>query len=271
MTRAVYQPLHSSAHPQRQPYVRAVSFVDTKGPPPFDYYDQFQDHFAALAGARAGRSHSLDSDEFTEAWFRSGYFGQMFIDRNIGGMTVAPDAMPDEIGIHGAASALSGVAGFSFAIRSGEFQLDADFLLTVKVKLVNPQSLNSALAGGFVASVGDAFLGTPHPPGFAAGGDTQTWRLVYALDGTSPRLLYDTGIPCLPGVWYRLQVSRINGAVRWFVNGINARLNGLEGIYYPVALPGAKKWIEINRSAPGAANEGMIMDSAHLLAQRIIS
>jgi hypothetical protein len=341
-----------------------VSFVDGKGPPPYDFFDQWQDHAAAFAGAIAGRSHSLDSDEFTEAWFRSGYFGRMFIERNTGAsITAAPGSTPGQVGIHGAGSALGGLGSFSFAVGGGLHNLAADFLLTAKVKIVAPQSLDSANALGFCVAIGDPLLGSPRPPGFVAGGDTATWRVLYAVDGLSGTIIYDTGIPCLPDVWYRLQISRVNGAVRWFINGqicafrypfpptitffgtaaggivtiraagttkrvaiapgttaanaaiaLAAALTGdpafpltgtsamtavaclwrgltgpvsittddasqqcvltfqqvpyIEGMYYPYALPAARKWLEMTRSVTGTANEGVYVDSFHLLAQR---
>lgn len=267
MTRAVFQSLHSPGHPQRQPYVRSLSFVDGKGPPPWDYFDQLQDHQAAYFGALCGRRASADADEFTESWFRAGYLGRMQIGSNIG-MTVSPAATPDTVGIHGAASVLGGTGSLSFMASGAKYGLDADFLLTVKIKPVGVQDLDTAEQHGLVVGLGQQGLYGAYPS-FAAGSDTDTWRTLWAPDLVSMPQVEDTGIPIVSATWYRLQISRVAGAVRWFINGQRVAVqNGLEGLYYPYTMLDARKTIEVARTTSGASGHGFLIDSCHLLAAR---
>ncbi len=273
MTQANFEPLKSAAHPQRQPYVRSLSYVDGKGPTPYEFFDQYQDHLGAYAGALLGRSHAVDSDEFTEAYFRSGFFGKMKSQQNLGGVTYSAAITPDQIGVHGAGSALGSTDPWRFAVGGINMGLGADFLLTVKLKIIAPQNLDIAEEHGLFVAVGPQHT-FPNPPAFVAGGDADTWRI---RSGSGPDIggdLQDTGIPCLAGVWYGLQISRVRGAVRWFVNGQQAKHRdtpdgpALEGQYYPYPLLNGQKWITSSRWRPGAAGEGIIVDSCHLLAQR---
>lgn len=266
MSQTNFEPLHSVAYPQRQPYVRSLSYVDGKGPTPYEFFDQYQSHIGGYSQALLGRSHMVDSDEFTEAWFRAGFFGRMVIDRNTG-VTASPAYPPDQVGVHGAGFAFGGVAPWNFRCAGVKVVLDSDFLLTCKLKIVNPATLDDAADRGLFVGVSD-FTRAPAPPCFLAGKDAATWRIRSGLETGARGPIYDTGIPCLPGVWYRLQISRVRGAVRWFVNGQIARYDGNEGQWYPYPLLEAQKRIDVSRWRAGAANEGIIVDCCHLLAQR---
>ena len=267
MSQAQYEPLNSACHPQRQPYVRSLSYVDGKGPAPFEFFDQFQSHAGAFSDALCGRSCALDYDEFTEARFATGYFGRMKISTNAGPMVVSANAVPDQTGVHGAGSLIGPVNPWRILLVGAPMGLASDFLFTVKLKILSPQTLDTADDGGLLVSAGNPAT-FPSPPAFLAGSDTATWRIRGGNGELSMGDVVDTGIPCLPGVWYRLQISRVRGAVRWFVNGQLARVAGLEGIYFPYPILGGQKLIDLSRYKPGAAGEGMHVDSCHLLAQR---
>lgn len=267
MNRANFEPLHSAAYPQRQPYVRSLSYVDGKGPTPYEFFDQYQSHIGAYSQALLGRSHMVDSDEFTEAWFRPGFFGRMKIERDNGGVSFNPAATPDQVGVHGAGSALGSLGPWQFSTGGSVVGLDSDFLLTCKIKVINPATLDSADDVGLFVGVGEPARAHA-APSFLAGGDTRTWRIRSGTDAGARGPMFDTNIPCLPGVWYRLQISRVRGAIRWFVNGQLAPYDGNEGHYYPRSLNFAQKRIDVSRWRAGLGGEGIIVDCCHLLAER---
>jgi hypothetical protein len=152
----------------------------------------------------------------------------------------------------------------------GRYLLDGDFLLTAKVKIVAPGGLDPAQDRGFVVGLGP-IAGMGQFPCIACGGDKANWQALYSPDPNSAQVADDTGIPCVAGRWYRLQISRVAGAVRFFVNGALARFaSGLEGVYYPDRLLNARKLVEISRTNAGPANEGFFIDSLHLRAERVI-
>ncbi len=242
-------------HPQRKPYVRSHTFVDGVGPPPYSFFDETQDHVGALYHAALGWKWSLDSDEFTEVGARPGYLGRMRLLSSTSGITVAPKLTGLTFGEHGVWEARSGAGAFLIRAGSARISLGGDFLVTAKVMLFGRDRLDSA---GFSAGVaGCAFL---------AGSSNPFWRVTYVAEpGTIA--FAETEISVLDGVWYRLQVSRVAGAVRWHVNGQLARVGGREGVPSPARLD-ADKLLFASRSAPGPAGDGFAIDSFHLLAER---
>jgi hypothetical protein len=241
-------------HPQRKPFVRSHTFVDGVGPPPYSFFDETQDHVGALYHAALGWKWSLDSDEFTETGARPGFLGRMRIIIS-SGIAVAPKTTGLAFGEHGVWEARSGAGAFSIRAGSANISLGGDFLATAKVMLLGRERLDR---GGFSAGVaGCAFL---------AGSGFPFWRVTYVTEpGTFA--FAETDIPVLDNVWYRLQVSRLAGAVRWHVNGQLARVGGREGVPSPLRLD-TDKLIFASRSAPGPAGDGFAIDSFHLLAER---
>jgi hypothetical protein len=233
--------------------------------------DQCQDHNAAYFSALAGRQWSCDTDEFIDGYFRAGYFGRLIISRNTN-TTVNPNSIPDIVGIHGVGVALGGVGPFSFTAESGLYRLDADFLVTAKVKVGGFGDIDSVASRGFVVGLGPAQGSNPFPS-FVVGSDVKTWQVLYSPDNGATVRTADSGIAANNDTWYRLQISRVQGAVRWFINGQLARFRDIdgstvEGSYYPIALQGARKNLEMART-PNGPNVPVYVDCFHLLAQRI--
>ena len=242
-------------HPQRKPFVRSHTFVDGVGPPPYSFFDETQDHVGALYHAALGWKWSLDSDEFTETGARPGFLGRMRLSSGTAGIAVAPKTTGLGFGEHGVWEARSGAGAFVIRAGSASISLGGDFLATAKAMLFGRERLNPS---GFVAGV--------RGYAFAAGSGSPNWLVEYITE-SGAFAFADTGIPVVDGVWYRLQVSRVAGAVRWHVNGQLARVGGHEGVPSPLRL-NTDKFLFAYRSAPGPAGDGFAVDSFHLLAER---
>ena len=258
-----------TTYPTRRPFVREITFVDGIGPPPFGWFDETQDHLGGIAQSSLGWSASIDSEEFEQSYVTAGYFGRMLVTREVGLNSIGPVA-PVEVGEHGVWQYQANALPFAYTAEGARMALDGDFLLTAKVKIVSPGSLDTAELRGFVVGLGP-LVGMGQFPCIACGGDKENWQALYSPDPSSAQVVDDTGIPCVAGRWYRLQISRVAGAVRFFVNGALARFaSGLEGVYSPDRLLNARKLVEISRTNAGPANEGFFIDSLHLRAERVI-
>lgn len=259
--------LQRVTHPQRAPFVRATTFVDGKGPPPYGFFDEVQDHVGALYHAALGWRYSLDTDEFTEAKSRPGFLGRMRVVSVTGGVTPAPAPVATGFSEHGFWSVQGVGMPWRIQARSASVTLDGDFLMTAKVRVVGPDLIDSVANLGFLVGTGSP-SSDPVCPAFVAGSDSPTWWLRYAPDPQASPVLADTGVTVGNATWYRLQVSRVAGAIRFFINGLLARPGGAEGVYYPHRLLTGCKWLEAGYSKPGPAGFGVDVDSFHLLAER---
>lgn len=244
--------LQRSTHPQRKPYVRSHTFVDGVGPPPYSYFDETQDHLAAYFHAALGWKWSLDSDEFTEA-ARPGFLGRMRVLSATGGFAVAPKTTGLTFGEHGVWTGTGGTGAWGVEAQGGIVTLDGDFLMAAKVKLFAIRNLF-----GVQVAAGSQTV-PPGCPGFACGGSGGGFW--YATLG--PTLYPIPAIPVVDNTWYRLQVSRVAGAIRWHINGQLAA-----SVYFPDRLLAGGKWLECSRIVPGPAGEGFAIDAFHLLAER---
>jgi hypothetical protein len=261
--------LQRATHPQRKPFVRSHTFIDDKGPPPYSFFDETQDHLGVLYQAALGWGYNCDADEFTELGSRSGYFGRLFI-RATYGLTVGPKTSGLSFGEHGVYAATSGTEKYLLQATSGALTFDGDFLITAKVQLRGREHLDAVAVHGFRMAAGPVFTSVDVPvyPSFLAGSDSPNWWVEYGPTLTAAAVRVDTGIPVQDGAWYRLQISRVAGAVRWFVNGQLVRMAGAEGVYFPFRLLDGGKFLRIARLNPGPSNEGLEIDSFHLLAER---
>jgi hypothetical protein len=240
-------------HPQRKPFVRSHTFVDGVGPPPYSFFDETQDHVGALYHAALGWRYSLDSDEFTEIGARPGFLGRMYVF--LFNAAAAPRPTGLGFGEHGVWEVRSGTAAYLVRAGSASISLDGDFLTTAKVMLFGRERLRSR---GFSAGVTYYTI--------EAGSGSPNWLVRYVTESGTIAIA-ETDIPVLDGVWYRLQVSRVAGAVRWHINGQLARVAGREGV--PSSQRGdMEKLISVYRDAPGPAGDGFAVDSFHLLAER---
>ncbi|TXH42066.1 MAG: hypothetical protein E6Q97_36265 [Desulfurellales bacterium] len=266
--------LTRSTHPIRKPYVRDASFIDGIGPPPFGFFDETQDHLGAYFHALLGWRYSADCDEFTEASAPINYLGRMRISDTFG-CAEAPATSNATLGEHGVWSVLSFTSDFRLAAQGASVSLDGDFLFTAKVKIVNRGRLETVSSHGFMAAIGSLAETTPHQ--FVAGSDQENWAIQAPVVGGGGVEVYSTDVPVVDGAWYRLQISRVAGAIRWFINGLpivlrsaDPDLNGLTGQYYPDRIV-ARKFLYVARSVPGPANDGFYVDSCHLYAERLSS
>ncbi len=264
---AINRLLDRTTHPTRKPYVRDTTFIDGIGPPPYGFLDETQDHLAGQFQAALGWTESVDSDEFTEASAPTGYFGRLRVTNRVGALTYDPFAATGETGEHGVWSMTGDTNPWIFKAEGGYTSLEDDFLLTAKVKIVNVSEIDPFVTTGFRVTVGPDGS-SPACPGFFAGSTSPNWQILYAPDESTPLTIADTGVPVVNGKWYRLQLSRVAGALRWFINGAPMLLNRLPGLYYPFPLLNGRKMVECSRFKPGGAGNGFFMDSFHLRAKR---
>lgn len=251
--------------PQRKPFVRSHTFVDGVGPPPYSFFDETQDHLGGLYHAALGWRYSLDFDEFTEVGARPGYLGHMAVTFSTGGVSVAPKTAGLAFGEHGVWEARTGAAAAEFIASSGSGETNGDLLITAKVMLTGRDRLGPA--GGSFAGFGVVALGGVllNPLRISAGLDHPNWRVWFQADGAL--VSRDSGIPARDQVWYRLQISRVGEAARFYINGQLVRVDGREGVHCVGPVSTAKTLI-FGRPAPGPAGDGFAIDSFHLLAER---
>jgi len=256
-------------HPTRKPFVREVTFIDDKATPPLGFFNDTQDHLAARVQSAFGWSYSSMPEEFAFARITTTYLGSFIVRTNSAGLVPQPDTSPDEPGVCGAWRLTSLNGPYTWKMESALSSLDGDFLLTCKIKLTGRSRFDPGPDGGVIVSTGTR-TAAPANPGFAAGGDSPNWQIMYATSDVGATLFADSGVPALDDTWYRLQVSRVAGAVRWFINGALVPVAGLEGVYYPYRLT-ASKWFENARFKVGPVGDGVTWDSFHLFASRSAS
>jgi len=263
--------LARATHPQRKPFVRSCTFTDGIGPPPWTFYDETQDHLGAFYGGALGWKYSVLADEFEAMHVRPGYLGNRMLTVNSSGVvTIAPKTTGLEPFEHGVWKVTGGAAAWNYAARTQQMDLDGDFLVTAKIKIYSRETLDTMALGGFMLPCSD-LTSIPAPVGFTCGSDSPNWHVLYPPDATASVAAADTGIPATSNAWYRLQVSRVAGAVRWFINGRLCTVNGLPGYYFPDRFGEGCKQIRISRRKIGAAGEGFEIDSFHLVAERSAS
>lgn len=270
--------LQRVTHPQREPYVRSTTFIDGEGPPPFGYFDETQDHLGGLYHGLLGWKYSIDAEDFVTESPHAGFLGRRMRISKATGCTAAPDFLPPPFFHYGSWIVTCGNTAWEFEAASAPVTLDGDFLLTARVILADVANLNTGALGGFTIAVNNPGL-APVGPGFAAGSDSSNWQILYAPDNASPVALADTGIridsPRFVSngslSWYTLQVSRVAGAVRWFINGQLCRLGGNEGLYYPYRLLNGCKYVHAGRNNPAMGIGGFGIDICNLIAERSIS
>jgi len=278
----------TTAHPIRAPWVRDRSFRDNGLPTPDEFFDRTQQHVGDFFGCTTGRTWSRSQDEFDNDAYPTGYLGKLRITVNTddtgaaAGLTLAP--VTDATGLvqqgeHGVWSGLSGAAPFKFEMRSGLSWLGpGDVLLTCRVKIRRRAGLNGLEDSGLRIGLSDDGVGLP---AFCAGGDAPNWYVWSQQKEGGTSAFWDTGVPITDGRWYDLQISRVNGAMRCFINGapiffltgiaglIAVRLAApVEGFYLPQDFQQVRRYFQIRRWSRGPANDGFLIDNFHLLLQR---
>lgn len=255
-------------HPQRKPFVRSCTFTDDIGPPPWTFFDETQDHLGALAHAVAGWRWTIDADHFVSATVEPDYLGdRMRVTSTSGTVTIAPKTSALEHAEHGVWTVSSNAAAWNYSAATQELSLDGDFLFSAKVQIFDVGDLDTLINGGFQVTTANSFS-PPAPCGFYVGSDKTTWWVGYPEAATGPSAFADTGIPCESNRWYNLQISRVNGAVRWFVNGRRCTVGGLPGMYAPYAYRNGWKQVGMSRRKVGIAGNGFAIDHFHMLLER---
>lgn len=260
--------LQRLTYPQRKPFVRSCTFTDDVGPPPWTFFDETQDHLGGLAHALAGWKWTLDADHFVSRTVEVNFLGdRMRKNSSSGVVAVAPKTTGLTHGEHGVWTVTGTAAAWNYSAATTEVSLDGDFLFSAKVQIYNLGDLDTLLNGGFQVTTANAFY-PPAPCGFYTGSDKSTWWVGYPVDDASPSTFADTGIPIVDNAWYNLQISRVDGAVRWFVNGRLCRLDGLPGAYAPYSYTGGWKQVGMSRRKLGINGNGFAIDHFHMLLER---
>jgi hypothetical protein len=268
--------------PNRKPFVRCPSFVDGKGPPPVEFFDESQDHLRAYFHGALGWEWSINREDFDSPVYPANYLGD-FRYVNAGfGVTLSVLPSLDFQGEHAVWRGIAGVLPYEFTMQTnGCYVGTGDLLLSCKVLCLNKQDIDTVGLKGFWVGCGDPAGGYP---AFAGGSDFDNWQVFMPPAIGEPPALFDTGIPfydsqnTMPDqvmrAWHVLQISRNAGVWRYFVNGKLARLtgNGLtnaEGIYYPQSLTEARRYFKIRRWAGGLGTSGFYIDRYDAAFQRV--
>lgn len=269
----------SRTHPTRTPFSTGVRFIDTKGPSPYEFFDEAQDNLGAACHAQLLTDWSGAGEDFERPilYPSSSFIGDFRIVTNTdiaagAGLTLT-SANAQEAGEHGVWSFLSGVNGWIFEMQTGSCHVGTDdFLITCRLRVVSRAALSPMLDTGIVVScgaIGDIY------PSFIGGSDQENWFILARPAPLAFPHFYNTGVPMLDasnalGVkgWYTLQISRVSGAVRFFINGRLIMIEGKEGLYLPDSMPSLRRYLGSRAWHATAANQGFYLDYFHRLCRR---
>lgn len=262
--------------PNQKPFVCDCTFLDGKGPPPYEFFDETQDGIAAAQHALTGWRWASHQEDFATRGlltpFRFGDFRYTGLNNR-----VAVNLATSSAGVAGEIRVFPDVAGLPMSLRatSGESAIgeNADYLLSARVVILARESLQPAQNFGFWVGMGDSDL--DNMPGICCGGDLLNWQVSTPLGAGLGRVLVDTGIAAQNGRYYNLQLCRRAGVRRYFVNGTPVRLptpdrsDLRDGVFLPKAIPHMQRLLLCNQQAAGA-NTGFRVDFFHALIQRVL-
>lgn len=259
-----FQPI-SHTIPNRKPFVRCPTFIDGKGPPTHDFFDETQDHLGAYYHALLGTEWSCQTEDFDNEAYPPGFLGQFTLKTSVG-LTLNPLAIMQQ-GDAGVWIGQSGTTPFIHEMGTNLCNIGTeDFLFTAKVRCLGVSHLDSFDRFGFHISMG----GFPNPslPGFAGGSGSPNWHIFCPKSvGVSP-VYIDTGVPFLDSTWYILQWGRFRGGMRFFINGRLLWIDGYPGIDLPVPFNGCFRNFQTRRSAPGPLGDNFFIDYFHCFIKR---
>lgn len=281
----------SVTHPTRKPFSGGYRFVDGKGPPPYEFFDEAQDHISALMHAKLGWQYAMDREDFDNEVYPSNFLGKLRITRNGPGVGVTLSTLtPTNQGEHGVWKGLSGaLAAYEFEMQSNSLYVSAhdpytphtgDLLVSAKVLCLNRAHLHVVDSFGFWVGCG---YKQKNYPAICGGSDHDNWQVYCPPSLNVAGSYFDTGIPfhdsqnTMPDqvmrAWHTLDISRVNGVFRFFINKRLVRLSGnglhdVEGIYLPDPLDDVRRYFRTQRPGGLPANEGFYVDYFHIAARR---
>lgn len=279
-------------HPMQKPYSGGMRFFDGKPPAPLEFFDETQDHLAALFHAQVGWQWSIHREDFDNYTYPANYLGVFAVDNQpLGaGLTLVPfsppiASPPSFQGEHGVWYLQSGIGQFDTTLTTARANIGTqDFLISAKVCLINRAQLDPVATYGLWVGCGER-LGPDavYYPSLCCGADTTNWQAWCPPADGQPGQLFDTGIAVQDSTtlsdatgtraWTVLQICRVGGVVRFFINGALARLTGgdlasAEGIYYPAVLSQFHRRLHTRRWFVGLANTGIYIDYMHRFCRR---
>lgn len=241
--------------PDQWPNVPYATFVDTIGPAiNSEFLNKLQRGFQDTAGGLYQRSATILTDEFSEITYATNKFG-LFDIIAATNTTLTPDS-PLGISQHGVWHVrATATANFIFLALDAEAWIGTfDFTFSGKVRIDARAELDTAATPGFSIGMRDQIV--PSLAYFAAGSDTANWILFLDL------VAYDTGVPVVDGVFYELQLCRINETAYAFIDGVLVVTAS-----YTTDLRNLRRVVSI--TAPGAtAGNGFYIDYHRIWYQR---
>jgi hypothetical protein len=266
----------SRTHPTRQPFSAAPRYIDGKGPAPVEFFDATQDNLGALYHAHMLTDWSGGTEDFDRPirYPSSSYIGDFRIVANTDiaagpGLSIA-SANAQEAGEHGVWSFLSGTNGWLFDMQTGTCHVGTgDFLVSCKLRVVSRARLSTAAEGGIWMGCGARADGYPAITG---GSDSAYWH-IYAPTLLTPLVatdipFYDEGSGLGVKAWNVLQISRVSGALRFFINGRLAYVDGKEGVYDNNDYTALRRYLYSAAWHATPANDGFYVDYFHRLCRR---
>lgn len=275
----------TETHPLRKPYSGGARFRDNKPPAPLEFYDECQDHMAALYHMRLGWKWSGHREDFDNINYPSSYLGAFsYTALPVGSLSIAPLFPVNFQGEHGVWAISSSNANYDFTMSTAPcFVGTDDFLISAKFHVINRSHLDPVNTFGFWVGCGER-IGPDAVvyPALCGGADQTNWQIWCPPADGEPGAFFDTGVVFQDSTtlsdnyqraWHVLQISRVDGVVRFFINGALVRINGngitnAEGIYYPANMRRLQRWFRTRRWFVGAANEGCYVDFFHRFARR---
>lgn len=260
--------------PNRKPFVRCPTFIDGLGPPPFDFFDETQDHLAAYFHAQTGwqwSAQSTDFEEFNAATIQLPPFHLRYSNCTIAAGAPTPVNVTTAQGDHACIKIGNDARPWYLRAATAQMVLGGDFLISAKVRLdgIAHFDAGEGLFVGLDLGVGDdGTVGRGYPYGFTVSGNKTTWTVGAPTIG----LNYDTGRPASDGRWYVMQISRQSGGMRFFIDNRLIKIpdaNGVlrEGVYVPQALT-TRRAFRVWRTTPGLTTDMFYIDYFHRFCQR---
>lgn len=234
------------------PFVRDATFISGVGPSiGATFLNGAQDGLSDLYGALLGRSATLRLDEFLDPDFAAAQLGSLRIltNTNAPGTLRVEQQAPAVIGEHGVVGILAtNAAAWSFNAEDAVADLNvADFLFSVKVKVVALASLDTVANLGLQLGIFDQIEAAATSCRFVAGSDEANWQVIVGST------VVDTLIPIVDGQFYDLQMVRLDTSVTAYIDGALVAT-----VAHNVPMPEARR--RVGTKGNGAVGDGVALD-----------